>query len=236
MTQAEAGHPEYLKILDEMRELHCRKAADYGRGVDPLANVRAGADFGIPAWVGVMIRANDKMHRIKSFLQNGSLKNESVEDSLKDLAAYALIALVLYREQAHESGSAATRSGRLRVYIAGPISKGDLGANISQAAMAGLRLLKAGLAPLVPHLTCYLGEASAPDLAMLARPETLTCGTTPTDWYEADLPWVDVADAVLRLPGESVGADLETQRAADRGIPVFTAIEDVIQWSQSRSN
>jgi hypothetical protein len=39
------------------------------------------------------------MHRIQSFLQNGSLANESVEDSLKDLAAYALIALVLFREQ-----------------------------------------------------------------------------------------------------------------------------------------
>jgi hypothetical protein len=96
----EGGHPGYLKLLDEMRALHVRKAADYGRAVDPLANVRAAADFGIPAWVGVMVRANDKMHRIKSFLQNGSLKNESVEDSLMDLAAYALIALVLYREGA----------------------------------------------------------------------------------------------------------------------------------------
>jgi hypothetical protein len=93
------GHPEYLKLLDEMRVLHCKKAADYGRGEDPFANVRAGADFGVPAWVGVMIRANDKMHRIKSFIQNGELKNESVEDSLKDLAAYALIALVLLREE-----------------------------------------------------------------------------------------------------------------------------------------
>lgn len=98
-AKADHGHPGYLRLLDEMRELHCRKAADYGRGKDPLANVRAGADFGVPAWVGVMIRAGDKMHRIKSFLANGSLKNESVEDSLKDLAAYALIALVLYQEQ-----------------------------------------------------------------------------------------------------------------------------------------
>lgn len=95
----EAGHPEYLKLLDEMRDLHQRKAADYGNKADPFANVRAGAEFGVPAWVGVMIRANDKMHRIKSFITNGSLKNESVEDSLKDLAAYALIALVLLREK-----------------------------------------------------------------------------------------------------------------------------------------
>lgn len=100
-----AGHPEYLKLLDEMRELHVRKAADYGQGADPLANVRASADFGIPAWVGVMVRANDKMHRVKSFLANGNLKNESVEDSLKDLAAYALIALVLYREEEREASA-----------------------------------------------------------------------------------------------------------------------------------
>lgn len=94
-----AGDPNYLKLLDEMRDLHVRKAADYGRGADPLANCRASAEFGIPAWVGVMVRANDKVHRIKSFIQNGSLKNESIEDSLMDLAAYALIALTLYREE-----------------------------------------------------------------------------------------------------------------------------------------
>jgi hypothetical protein len=92
------GHPEYLKLLEEMKALHQRKAADYGRGADPLANVRQSVEFGVPAWIGVMIRANDKMHRIKSFIQNGDLKNESFEDSLMDLAAYCLIALVLKRE------------------------------------------------------------------------------------------------------------------------------------------
>jgi len=95
---SEVGHPGYLKLLDEMRELHVRKAADYGRGEDPLANCRGSREFGVPPWIGTMIRAMDKVHRIKSFVANGSLKNESVEDSLKDLAAYALIALVLYRE------------------------------------------------------------------------------------------------------------------------------------------
>lgn len=99
------GHPEYLKLLDEMRALHQRKAADYGRGADPFANVRSSGEFGIPAWVGVMVRTNDKLHRVKSFIANGSLKNESIDDSLMDLAAYALIALVLLREgRAAEGG------------------------------------------------------------------------------------------------------------------------------------
>lgn len=103
------GHPGYLALLDEMKELHVRKAADYGRGADPFANVRASARFGIPGWVGVMVRANDKMERIQSFIANGSLKNESVEDSLKDLAAYALIALALRREAEAAGGEKAAR-------------------------------------------------------------------------------------------------------------------------------
>lgn len=93
------GHPGYLKLLDEMRELHCRKAADYGTQGDPLNNVRSGAEFvNIPPWQAAMLRANDKVVRIKQFIKCGSLKNESVEDSLMDLAAYSLIALTLLRE------------------------------------------------------------------------------------------------------------------------------------------
>jgi hypothetical protein len=103
-TNANGGHPDYLKLLDDMRELHIRKAGDYGRGQDPFANVRASAEFGMPAWVGVCIRMGDKMQRIKSYLANGSLKNESLEDSFMDLAAYSLIALVLFREESKKSG------------------------------------------------------------------------------------------------------------------------------------
>lgn len=96
----DGGDPRFLALLDEMRAMHLAKSADYGRrGVDPLANLRASQEFGIPSWVGAMLRANDKVTRIKSFILNGELKNESVEDSLKDLAAYALLALVLFREQ-----------------------------------------------------------------------------------------------------------------------------------------
>lgn len=39
-------------------------------------------------------------------------------------------------------------------------------------------------------------------------------------WLEQDLPWVEASDIVLRLPGESTGADMETAFARERGIPV----------------
>lgn len=39
-------------------------------------------------------------------------------------------------------------------------------------------------------------------------------------WLEQDFPWVAASDIVLRLPGESTGADLEVELANELGIPV----------------
>jgi len=98
------GDPRYRALLDEMWKLHCKKGHDYGSDEDFLANLRASQAFGIAAWVGAMVRANDKMIRIKNAAKGVDLANESLEDSLMDLAAYALLALVLYRE-AHSTSS-----------------------------------------------------------------------------------------------------------------------------------
>lgn len=85
----------------EIVELHERKQADYGRGPkDPFANVRASESFGVPAWVGCSIRMNDKMRRLQAAARGQMLRNESIEDSLLDLATYSIIALVLFRESA----------------------------------------------------------------------------------------------------------------------------------------
>lgn len=88
----------FHEILSELATLHDVKQADYGREDDPFANVRASEDFGIEGWVGALVRANDKMRRLQTFSKRGSLVNESVEDSLRDLAVYAVIALVLFEQ------------------------------------------------------------------------------------------------------------------------------------------
>lgn len=303
------GHLGYLSLLDEMRSLHVKKAADYGVGSDPLANCRASTELGVPAWIGTMVRAMDKVTRIKSFIANGKLENESVEDSLKDLAAYALIALVLFREDAAADGpcrNSPTPAGddlcdaigphhgdrcsggriqspnaqftrmcevccgtakklaaiparrtkhspakpsadrediaptrRKRVYVAGPISKGDLGDNIAKACNLGIELIRLGFAPLVPQLTCYMGQRTrafySPTTGSVTKcgpdPEVLPCGTAHADWIGVDLPWVAVADAVLRLPGESAGADQEVAEACRLGIPVFATLGDLKEWA-----
>jgi hypothetical protein len=91
----------YFDLLNEMRELHLSKSAGYGcpDGTDPLLNIRNGALFvGIPPWQAAMVRLSDKVTRLATFNKTGRLSHESVEDNLMDLASYALLALVLYRE------------------------------------------------------------------------------------------------------------------------------------------
>lgn len=95
----------FEKIVCEMVDLHKKKQADYGTDGDPFANVRASGEFGIDPWLGALLRANDKMTRLKTFSQKGTLANEGVEDSLIDLANYAVISLVLWREQNAASDS-----------------------------------------------------------------------------------------------------------------------------------
>lgn len=107
---------------------------------------------------------------------------------------------------------------RKAVYIAGPITRGVLAENIRQGTEAALELMREGYAPLCPMLTCYMGGPS---------PEVLPAGTTHGDWMGTDLPWVAKADALLRLPGESVGADLEVACANKHGVPVFHSISDL---------
>lgn len=94
-------HPlsaRFHEILEELGELHDRKQKDYGTLDDPFANVRGATEFGIPSYMGAFIAMNDCMQRIKSFSQKGNLEFGSVDNALRDLAVYSIIALVLFEE------------------------------------------------------------------------------------------------------------------------------------------
>jgi hypothetical protein len=99
MTRWQEQSDEYHKLLKEIGDVHDRKGKDYGTDADQYANIRASQEFGVKPWVGAMIRLNDKIARIKTFVTKGELQNESVEDSIQDIAVYALNALMLYREE-----------------------------------------------------------------------------------------------------------------------------------------
>lgn len=96
------GDPTYLKLLDEMRELHIKKNAGYsGDSVDRWANFRLAETFGVSTFLGVMVRMSDKWIRITNLIKNPSFDQvgESIDDTLMDLASYALIAICLRRER-----------------------------------------------------------------------------------------------------------------------------------------
>jgi hypothetical protein len=92
----------FYDLCDALKEMHRSKSSDYGcpTGTDPLANIRNGAAFvGIEPWRAAMVRLSDKVTRLATFNAKGTLTYEGVEDTLLDLASYALLSLVLYREE-----------------------------------------------------------------------------------------------------------------------------------------
>jgi len=111
--------------------------------------------------------------------------------------------------------SEARTASRKRVYISGPITLGDREANVRQALEAHKRLLDLGYAPLNPMLSAWIPwEAEVPHEV----------------WVQADLPWVEMSDALLRLPGESAGADEEVRHAIKMGIPFFASVEELHEF------
>lgn len=102
ITEQSERHPNsarFHELLGEAGALHDRKQKDYGAGDDPFKNVRNSSDWGVDAWVGAMIRLNDKIKRLQSLIENGRLANESALDSFRDITVYSVIAQVLFEEQ-----------------------------------------------------------------------------------------------------------------------------------------
>ena len=93
------GDPRFYQLLDEIAALHSRKNHDYARTDSPLSNFHRAEAFGVEAWRGVLVRMSDKFARLEQLSTGKTPQNESMRDSLIDLAVYALIC-VLLREDA----------------------------------------------------------------------------------------------------------------------------------------
>jgi hypothetical protein len=103
------------------------------------------------------------------------------------------------------------------VYIAGPYTTPDPVINTRNAIDAGMHLYGRGVAvPFIPHLTLFVHMLHPnPDVEF---------------WYEYDLHAVERCDLLLRLPGQSTGADREVEYARSIGVPVFTDRELAVVW------
>jgi hypothetical protein len=95
-----SGHPMFYEILEEMKQIHAVKNKDYGGG-DPLGNFKTSADsLGISPFKGILVRLSDKWSRISNIVKSGEthVKDETIEDTLKDLACYSILAIIVRRE------------------------------------------------------------------------------------------------------------------------------------------
>ena len=90
---------EFEWVIVELIEMRRSKGHDYGDDTDTFSNISQSANFGVQPWLGAIIRLNDKISRIQAFVKKHNLKNEPIEDSFKDIAVYAIIALVKWRER-----------------------------------------------------------------------------------------------------------------------------------------
>jgi hypothetical protein len=110
----------FYEILTNIRELHDKKQHDYGQDEDIFANFRLSELSGMPAWQGSVIRMGDKYARISNFIKKGEFKykEESIKDTLMDMAIYSLITMILFEES--EANEEETWGGREEVsYVAG---------------------------------------------------------------------------------------------------------------------
>jgi hypothetical protein len=91
-------------------------------------------------------------------------------------------------------------------YVAGPLTAGDPALNIRETCRIADILQNNGIVPFVPHLY-FLWHLTAP--------------ADYEKWMRLCLAWVERCDALLRLPGESPGADREVAHAEKHGIKVY---------------
>lgn len=120
---------------------------------------------------------------------------------------------------------------RPRIYIACPISTGNLADNVNAASAAFLALVQAGFAPFCPAWSVYSGFAHGTmmedNCIGFGSPAGME-GMSHEIWLEVDLAWVEASDLVLRLPGASVGADREVAHARKNGVPVVFSVQEAV--------
>lgn len=84
------------------------KNSDYCGGentIDALANFKSAKSLGLHPVTGLLLRMQDKLMRIKSFVNDGQLQvaGESVDDACEDLVNYAVLAKALLTEERSEN-------------------------------------------------------------------------------------------------------------------------------------
>ena len=98
------------------------------------------------------------------------------------------------------------------IYVAGPYSSNHTN-GVREALGAAEKIWADGGIPVVPHLTHFWD---------LMHPHGYE------EWMDYDEALLARCDALVRIPGNSKGADREVQFAVDAGIPLFHGVLDCL--------
>lgn len=99
------------------------------------------------------------------------------------------------------------------IYIAGPYSQGDQFVNVRKVIDVAEDLMKRGFVPIIPHFTAFWN---------------FVYYHSWESWLEYDKQLLLRCDGLLRVEGESVGADEEMRFAGENDIPVFVSVSSLI--------
>ena len=103
----------------------------------------------------------------------------------------------------------------IKVYIASAYTIGNTAANVARQMRVANQLIRLGFAPYVPLLNHFQ------DIYYKQDEET---------WMQLDFVWVKSCHCVLRLGGESPGADREVELAKENNIPVFYSMDELMVY------
>jgi hypothetical protein len=106
---------------------------------------------------------------------------------------------------------------KIKVYIASPYTLGNAAENVRLQMDTANLLIDKGFAPFVP-LYNHFQHMVHPRIS--------------SDWIELDNNWLLSCDCILRIGGQSKGADDEVKLAIDNDIMVFYDIDSLLYFYQ----
>ena len=109
--QPQGGDPRFYQLLEEFKELHSRKNTDYSKGgkqghlgnfirVSEIKKLYPGLDLSSPLGTAIdyMLKQLDAALILYS-TQRESVTGEGIEERLKDVAVYAILGILLRRDE-----------------------------------------------------------------------------------------------------------------------------------------
>ncbi len=98
------------------------------------------------------------------------------------------------------------------VYVAGPYTKGDVAVNVRNMILVCNQVMDKGFIPYCPLLTHFWH---------LITPKKYE------EWMKYDEVWLGKCDCLLRMPGDSSGADREVDHMRSLGRDIFQSVDDI---------